>query len=119
MPLSFQPAQNPLRVDEYGVVRVGSSQVLLDVVVREFNNGAEPESIVHGFPSLDLADVYSTIAYYLRHRSEVDEYLQLRRQEAELQRRQIEGRQPARIELRNLLLARQAQRELTHAATGE
>ena len=28
------------------------------------------------FPSLSLGDVYSSIAYYLTHRQEIEEYLQ-------------------------------------------
>src|SRR6516165_7370029 len=71
----------PLRVDEHGVARVGDCQVLLDVVLREFNNGADPEAIAHGYPTLQLADVYGVIAYYLRHRQEVDQYLDSRREE--------------------------------------
>lgn len=106
----------PLRVDEHGVIRVGDSQVLLDIVVREYNNGAEPEAIAHGFPTLDLADVYHAIAYYLRHRKEIDDYLQVRSQEAEVLRREIEAHQPGRRELRAKLLARRAQMELVHAA---
>ena len=68
MALTIQTDPVPLRVDEHGVIRVGDSQVLLDIVIREFNNGAEPEAIAHGYPTLNLADVYGVIAYYLRHR---------------------------------------------------
>src|SRR5689334_14205005 len=83
MPVNIQTDPVPLRTDEYGVIRVGQSQVLLDIVIREFNNGAEPEGIVHGYPTLDLADVYGVIAYYLRHREEIDKYLQARREQAQ------------------------------------
>ena len=116
MAFAIQTDFTPLRVDEHGVVRVGDSQVLLDVVIREFNNGAEPEAIAHGFPTLNLADVYGVIAYYLRHREEVDAYLHTRRHEAETLRQEIEAQQPDRLELRDKLLARKVQRELTHAA---
>jgi hypothetical protein len=98
---------------------VGDSQVLLDIVIREFNNGAEPEAIAHGYPTLNLADVYDVIAYYLRHRNEIDAYLQARRREAETQRQEIEAKQPSRAELRTKLLARKAQMELAHAPPGE
>src|SRR5438445_7457250 len=108
MALTIQTDPTPLRVDEHGVIRVGDSQVLLDIVIREFNNGAEPEAIAHGFPTLDLADVYGVIAYYLQHRKEIDEYLHIRRQEAEQLRREIEAKQPSRVELRAKLLARKA-----------
>ncbi|MHB1423291.1 MAG: hypothetical protein ACYC3I_08865 [Gemmataceae bacterium] len=40
MSLAIQPDPSPLRQDEYGVIRVGDSQVVLDVVIRAFNNGA-------------------------------------------------------------------------------
>src|SRR5262249_14969858 len=99
----------PLRVDEHGVVRVGDSQVLLDIVIREYNNGAEPEAIAHGYPTLDLADVYGVIAYYLRHRKEIDDYLDARRQEADTLRQEIEAKQASRVELRAKLQARKAQ----------
>jgi hypothetical protein len=110
---------SPLRIDEVGVIRVGKSQVLLDIVIREFNNGAEPEAIANGFPTLDLADVYGVIAYYLRHRKDIDEYLRIRRQEAETQRQEIEARQPSRVELRAKLLARKAQMELADASPAQ
>src|SRR5947209_523415 len=119
MALTIQTDRIPLRSDETGVVRVGDSQVLLDVVIREFNNGAEPEAIAHGYPTLNLADVYGVIAYYLRHRSEVDDYLQPRRQEAEKLRQEIESKQPSRVELRAKLMARKAQMELAHASPGK
>ena len=119
MALTVHTDPIPLRVDEYGVVRVGDSQVLLDIVIREFNNGAEPEAIARAFPTLNLADVYGAIAYYLRHRQDIDAYLQGRRHEAEKQRQQIEARQPSRAELRARVLARKAQMELAHAPPAE
>jgi uncharacterized protein (DUF433 family) len=116
MALTLHTEPIPLRIDEYGVIRVGDSQVLFDIVIREFNNGAEPEAIAHGFPTLNLADVYGVIAYYLRHREEIDDYLRTRRQEAEKLRQEIEAKQPSRVELRAKLLARKAQMELAHAS---
>jgi len=116
MAVTIQTDPIPLRVDEHGVIRVGDSQVLLDLVIREFNNGAEPEAIAHGYPTLDLADVYGVIAYYLRHRKDIDDYLCTRRQEAEKLRQEIEAKQSSRVELRAKLLARKAQMELAHAS---
>jgi uncharacterized protein (DUF433 family) len=119
MALTIQHDPIPLRVDEQGVIRVGDSQVLLDIVIREFNNGAEPEAIAHGYPTLHLADVYGVIAYYLRHRQELDDYLHTRRREAETLRQEIQATQPGRVELRAKLLARKAQMELEHASPGK
>jgi uncharacterized protein (DUF433 family) len=116
MSLTIQPDPLPLRLDEHGVIRVGDSQVLLDIVIREFKNGAEPEAIAHGYPTLNLADVYGVIAYYLRHRKDIDDYLDTRRQEAEKLRQEIEAKQPSRVEWREKLLARKVQMELTNAS---
>jgi uncharacterized protein (DUF433 family) len=116
--LIIQTSPSPLRTDEYGVVRVGDSQVVLDLVIRAFNNGADAEGIVHGYPTLYLADVYAAIAYYLRNRKEVDEYLQARREEAGRLRQEIEAKQPDRAELRAKLLTRKAQMEREHASSG-
>ncbi len=118
MPFTVQTDPVPLRTDEHGVIRVGDSQVLLDIVIREFNNGSDPEGIVHGYSTLQLADVYAVIAYYLRHRAEVDAYLDARREEAARLRQEIEAKQPNRAELRAKLLARKAQMELEHASPG-
>jgi uncharacterized protein (DUF433 family) len=106
----------PLRTDEYGAIRVGSSQVLLDVVIRAFQNGACPEDIAHGYSTLELADVYAVIAYYLRHGEQVDDYLQARRDQADKLRLEIEAMQPDRAHLRSKLLARKAQMEQGHAS---
>jgi uncharacterized protein (DUF433 family) len=119
MALTIQADPSPLRADEHGVIRVGDAQVLLDIVIREFNNGAEPEAIAHGFPTLSLADVYGVIAYYLRHRKDIDDYLHARGQEAENLRQEIEAKQPSRVELRAKLLARKAQMELANASPDE
>jgi uncharacterized protein (DUF433 family) len=109
----------PLRLDEYGAMRVGDSQVLLDVVVREFENGAGPEEIAHAYSTLQLADVYAVIAYYLRHKTEVESYLRSRKAEADRLQQEIEAKQPDRANLRAKLLARRASMEQAHAAPGE
>ena len=70
--LPFQAELPPLRVDEGGAVRVGKSRVNLDLVVEQYENGATPEEIARAYDTLDLADVYGVIAYYLRHRQDID-----------------------------------------------
>lgn len=65
----------PLLVDEGGVIRVGKSRVSLDVVVEQFENGSTPDDTVRAYDTLELADVYAVVAYYLRHRAEVRAYL--------------------------------------------
>jgi uncharacterized protein (DUF433 family) len=106
--VSDQPV--PLRTDENGTVRVGKTRVSLASVVYEYNSGATAEQIAFDFPSLDLADIHAVIAYYLRHRDDVERYLNQQQQEAAEVRRRI---QPvvASGEIRERLLARRAARE--------
>lgn len=82
----------PLKTDKDGVVRVGGTRVTLDTVVAAFNEGATAEEIVYQYPSLHLADVYAVIGYYLRRRSEVEEYLNQRQEQADRVRKQNEHR---------------------------
>ena len=66
----------PLKKDEHGKIRVGSTRVLLELVIHAFQQGETAESIVDSYPTLSLADVYAVIAYYLTHRDEIDAYVQ-------------------------------------------
>ena len=107
MALSTATETVPLVTDADGVVRVGKTRVTLDTVLSAFMDGATAEEITHQYPSLDLADVYAVIAYYLRRRTEVDVYLQRRQQQAETIRGQNESRfDPSGI--RDRLLARRS-----------
>ena len=92
MALSFTIETVPLQTDADGVVRVGKTRVTLDTVIAAFAEGATAEEIVQQYPSLDLADVYQVIGYYLRRTSEVEAYLQQRRAQAETVRKQNESR---------------------------
>lgn len=95
----------PVHADADGVIRLASTRVTLDTLVAAFDAGATAEEIVQQYPSLDLADVYAVITYYLRHRSDVCEYLEKRRQQAAAIRRENEQRfVPAGV--RERLLAR-------------
>lgn len=77
---------------EDGSIRVGSSRVTLDSVVREFTSGATVEQIQDDFPTLSLREIYGAIAYYLDHEDRVEEYLQRRDEEAVQVRRETEDR---------------------------
>ena len=50
-------------------------RISLDSVAYSFNEGNSPGAIRECFPSLKLAQVYGSIAFYLDRQSEVDEYL--------------------------------------------
>ena len=100
----------PLQMNSDGVLRVGGTRVTLDTVVGAFEDGATPEEIVHQYPTLDLADVYAVLGYYLRHRAEVEVYLHRRRQQAQQVRQQNEARFPS-AGIRERLLARRRTKE--------
>jgi uncharacterized protein (DUF433 family) len=115
LPLIADPP--PLRVDEGGTVRVGTTRITLDLVVEQYNNGMAPEDMVRAYDTLVLADVHAVIAYYLRHRDEVQAYLKQRAEEAGALRAKIEAERP-RI-TREELLARRAAREKIDAPPGQ
>jgi uncharacterized protein (DUF433 family) len=95
----------PLLQDASGAVRVGDTHVLLELVIRAFQDGATPEAIVQRYPTTTLAHIYAVIAYYLRHREAVERYLREREQLAEVVRQRIEAQQGDLSEIRVRLLA--------------
>ena len=97
----------PLREDETGAIRIGDSRVLLELVIRAFQDGASPETIVQRYSTLSLADVYITIGYYLRHQQEIEFYLNEREQLAESVRQRFSKIQPDLNLIRAKLLAQQ------------
>jgi hypothetical protein len=88
---------------------MGGSRVTLDTVVRAFKRGATPNEIVRAYDTLQPADVYAAIAYYLRHRAEVEAYLRGREARADAVRATLEATSDRR-EIRARLRARQSER---------
>jgi uncharacterized protein (DUF433 family) len=105
MSLVIQAPPVPLRTDRDGVVRVGKTRVPLDTVVYAFNEGASAEEIVMSYPTLELADIYSVVNYYLHNQAEVDAYISERQREGARIREENEQRFPQKG-IRARLLAR-------------
>lgn len=92
MSLMISSDSPPLTKDAGGVFRVGGTRVSLDSVVFAFLDGSTPEEIVQQYPTLDLADAYAAVTYYLNHRQEVDGYLRERKTQREQVRAEVETR---------------------------
>ena len=97
----------PLHEDETGAIRVGDTRVLLEIVIRAFQDGSSAESIVNRYSTLSLTDVYGTIAYYLRHQDAVEAYLNQREELAESVRQRLSIIQPDLSSIRSRLMSRQ------------
>jgi uncharacterized protein (DUF433 family) len=82
----------PLAKDADGLIRVGGTRVSLDSVVLAFLDGSTPEEIIQQYPSLDLADAYAAVTYYLNHRPEVEGYLRQRKTQRKEIRAEVEAR---------------------------
>jgi len=92
----------PLVVTEQGTIRIKGSRVSLDSIVHHFKLGATAEQIVQSFPSLSLSDVYSSIAYYLTHRQEVETYLEEQKVAADNLQNQLESNPDYQAEITEL-----------------
>ena len=85
----------PIAIDADGVPRVGETRVRLDTVITAFNGGLCAEEILLKYPSLKLPDIYAVIAYYLRHREEIDGILVEGHQRSVQTRTELEERFPS------------------------
>ena len=65
----------PLHTDKHGKIRVGDTRILLELVIRAFQQGESAEGILEMYSVLKLADVYAVLAYYLANRADVDAYV--------------------------------------------
>lgn len=109
-PAKFQVTSPPFRWDEVGGIRIGSSRVTLDSLLATYHNGSTPEEIAIQYSVLRLEDIYTSIAYYLNHRQEIDGYLEQRNQKAQQLRQQLTQKHNL-VDLRQRLLTRQTQKE--------
>lgn len=101
----FQTTSPPFRWDEVGGIRVGASRVTLDSLLASYHNGSTPQEIAIQVSVLRLEDIFTSIAYYLNHRQEIDSYLEQRKQQAQQLRQQLSQKHNL-VDMRQRLLAR-------------
>lgn len=102
MGLSTAAEPVPFKIDEHGVARVGGTRVPLDVIVGLYRLGETAEGLHRDFPTVGLADVYQVIAYSIRHKAEVDEYLRAAAHEEEEAIRRMESQSGYQEHIRTL-----------------
>lgn len=74
--LDLSPLPVPLRWAEEGqVVRLNNSRISLDIILSYYKRGYTAELIADTYPWLDLSDIYLVIAFYLRNKESVKDYL--------------------------------------------
>jgi len=58
-----------------GEIRIKGTRVGIEIVLRDYLQGASPEEIVLRYPTLSLEQVHAVILYYLRNIEELNQYL--------------------------------------------
>jgi uncharacterized protein (DUF433 family) len=109
MTVMIQVDNPPLRQDDSGALPIGQSRLLLELVIRAFQDGATPEAIVQRYPSATLTDIYGAVTYYLRHREDIESYLAERESQAVEIRQRVDSHQSDLGELRRRLLGRRGE----------
>lgn len=95
-----------LNRDKHGLVLLEGHRIGLHDVLHFYQEGYGPEMILGQFPTLSLALIHKTIAFYLENQQEADAWLEKERSEVERQRREaIRG--PSTRELRARMRAMQ------------
>jgi uncharacterized protein (DUF433 family) len=100
------------------VIRLKGHRIGIEHVVELHRAGQSPEQIRRSFPTLSCEEIDAAIAYYLRHRAEVDAYLARQETIVEQALREYDARDPAPV-VRRLreLKARREQEQLQHRPT--
>jgi uncharacterized protein (DUF433 family) len=93
--------------DADGYIHVTGHRIGLQDVVYYYNEGHSPETLLEAFPTLSLALIHKTIAFYLEHSADVDAYVTTCEREVDRQRAAA-PRGPDIAELRRRFAAKQA-----------
>src|SRR5688500_12077249 len=104
--LEYSVQEVPLTTDPSGAVRVRGTRVLFELVIGAFRRGASPEEIVQMYDTLDLADVYLVIGYYLKNLAACDEYIREGKAQGAEIRAQWEALKPFPANYKEILLQR-------------
>jgi uncharacterized protein (DUF433 family) len=90
-----------------GFLRLRDHRIGVQHVVDFYNDGYSPEMLLEQFPTLSLALIHKTIAFYLENQPEVDAYIAEAQDDLDRHERSV-PRGPSLAELRRRLAARRA-----------
>jgi uncharacterized protein (DUF433 family) len=97
-----------LTLGQYGDICLTGHRIDLLHIVDCYNEGMSVEGIAVEYPTLSLAHIYKTLAFYLENRAEVDEYVATCR--AEINRQMAASPSvPSLAELRRRLESRRVE----------
>ena len=103
--LQTTPGYLPIQTGADGVARIRGTRIPLETIIAAFSEGATAEEIAQQYTTLNLADIYTVLGYYLRNPSAVETYLRSRNEQAEAVRKENELRFDSQG-VRHRLLAR-------------
>ncbi len=66
----------------------------MEHIILLWQRGERPEAIHYDYPSLSLAAIYGTIAYYLSHQEVLDRLIAEHKQQYAAQRAELEAAKP-------------------------
>ena len=106
-----------MRLEDYfdvlepDIIRLKGHRIFLEHIIERWISGYSPEHIAQELPTLELEEVYGTIAYYLHNKAEMDAYLERGRARAEAMMREADAH-PDAMTLRIRALKEQRPRML-------
>ncbi len=109
----------PLEAWEDGSIRIRGTRIHLYLLVETWQQGAPLEYICnYVYSSLNIADAYAAIAYFLRHQDALTEYFRKQDDAADQAMKEYTSRPEYQAE-REKLLAFKAEWEQRHAKARE
>lgn len=80
---------NLISIDERGIAYITGTKMKVRQIVMEKNIwGLSSEEIQEGHEHLSLAQIYAALSYYYEHQAEIDEEIELSKQEVDRLRAQ-------------------------------